>query len=116
MITPPSLDLSLINLAQVIDVGDIAGDGALDHLDAAADGGALGHSVRGGDGLDADHADARVVLPAVVHPVAQIAQPRLQRRTVVLRHRAAVCHDARRPRYRRPAAVRRDECQVHVRV
>lgn len=116
MVTPPPIDLTLVDLAEVIDISDVAGDGALDHLDATADHGALADGVGDGDGLDADDADARVVLAAVVHPVAQVAQPRLQRRAVVLRHRTAVRHDARRARYRRPAAVRRDEGQVHVRV
>lgn len=106
MLASPPLDLALVDLSQIVDVCDLAGDGAFHHLDASAQHGALADGVRGGDGLDLDDADARVVLAAVVHPVAQVAQPCLQRWRVVLGHGRPVRDDAGRPRDRRPAAVR----------
>lgn len=113
---PPLLDLVLADLAEVIDIGHLAGDGALNHLDAAAEHGALGQGVRRRQGLDLDDADARVVLRAVVHAVAQVAHPGAQGGRVVLLHGGAVCDDARRSGDGRPRARCRQERDVHVRV
>lgn len=66
----PLLDLVLGELSQIVDVGDFAGDGTLDHLDATADESAFADGVCCGDGFDLDDADAWVVFAAVVDTVA----------------------------------------------
>lgn len=114
MLASPSLDLLLVDLPDIIDIRDLTGDRAFYHLNAPAHRRAFADGVRGRNGFDTDDANARVVLAAVVHAVAQVAQPRLERRAVVLRDHAAVRHDARRPGYRGPAAVRGQEGHVHV--
>lgn len=117
MFTPPLLDLGLINLSQIVDVGDLTGHGALDDLNTSAQHGALADGIGGRDGLDLDDADSGVVLAAVVHPIAEIAQPGLQGWRVVFRNGGAVGDDAGGAGDGGPAAVRgRDEGHVDVRV
>lgn len=87
---PPLANLTLGNLAQLVDLGRLARQDALRDLDNARDDILGHHRVRGADGLDADHADARVVLAAVVLAVSQVAQPRLESRAVVLLDELAV--------------------------
>lgn len=110
------MDFLLIDLAKSIDLRGLACDGALDHLDAPADEGALRHGVRGGDGLDFDDADARVVLAAVVGAVAQVTDPGLEGRGVVFLDDGAVGDDACGARDAGPAAVGGAEGDVDVRV
>lgn len=116
MRTPPLLDLTLTDLPQLTHVRDLSRHGALDHLDASADGRALGQRVRGRHGLDLDDADARVVLAAVVHAVALVAHPGLQQRTVVFLHDRPVRDHRRGARDGGPRAVGREERNVRVRV
>lgn len=117
MFTPPLIDLGLFNLSQIVDICDLTSHGALDDLDTSAQHRAFTDSIGDGDGLDLDDADSRIVLAAVVHPVAEIAQPGLQRRRVVFRDGGAVGDDAGGAGDGGPAAVRgRDEGHVDVRV
>jgi len=116
MLAPPLLHLLLVNLSQIIDVRDLARHRAFDHLNAPPNRRAFTDCIRDRDSFDADHANARVVLTAVVHPVAQVAQPRLQRGAVVFGDGGPVGHDVGDAGDGCPAAVGREERDVYVRV
>lgn len=116
ILSPPLVDFGLSELSEIVDICDLAGDGTLDHFDATADESAFADGIGGGDGLDLDDADAGIVLAAVVHAVAQVAQPGLERRAVVFLHHAAVRDDACCAGNRCPAAVSGQESNVDVRV
>src|ERR1700759_3262107 len=66
--------------------------------------------------LDLDQADARILRPPIMLPIAQIANPRLQRRRVVLAHLLPIQHNLRLARDARPLAHAVEEAEVDVRV
>lgn len=89
---PPGLDLIGRELPQLVDARGLASDGPLGYLNPAAEDILARDAVRGRRHLDADDPDAGVVLASVVHPISQVAQPRLQRRAIVLLDQIAVRH------------------------
>jgi hypothetical protein len=91
---PPLLDLRGADLAQLVDLRRGTGDDALGDLGDAADGGEVVDGVGDGLCLDADDANAGVVLGAVVLAVAEVAEPGLEGGAVGLLDEVAVGDDA----------------------
>ena len=110
----PHADLLLTDLPQLVDLGSLARNSALDHLNASSHGCTNGQSIRGSNGLDLDDTDSRVIFTSVVLAVTLIAHPGLQCRGVVLLHGLAVGEDACGAGDGGPAAVWRDEGDVDV--
>jgi hypothetical protein len=112
----PLAELGLADAAQQVDGSDIALGHALGDLDRAAEDALARERVAGRLGLDGDHADARVLGPAVVHAVLEVADPGLERGRVPALDQAAVRRDGALAADGRPLARRRQEGHVHVRV
>ena len=110
--TPHLLQLLLTQIPQLIRRGRLARHDPLGDLDGAA------HHILPADRVlrrlarDLDDADARVLGPAVVRAVAQVAEPGFQRRGVVLADFGAVGEDAGAARDGGPFAGCGEEAQV----
>lgn len=110
------LDLIRIQLPQLMYVRRIARHDALCDLNAARHGGAVGHGVRRGLGVDLDDADAWVVRAGVVLAVAEVADPGLQLARVVFADGVAVRDDGGFAGDGGPLARRVEEGDVDARV
>lgn len=106
--------LILGDLSDLIHIRLLARHHTLSHLGQAPQDRAIGYRVCGCHHLDADYANPRVVLRAIVLPVAEIAHPRAQSWAVVLLDQPAVCFDARRTRDRSPLSRGVEEGDVDV--
>ena len=116
MLSPPLLDFGFADLPQLVDLGGFSREDALDHLDSSADHVLPADGVRDGRGLDLDDADPRVLVAAVVLPVAQVAEPGLEGGAVVFLDHAAIGDDLRRAGDRGPLARAVEEGDVGARV
>merc|ERR1711963_199154 len=113
---PPLLDLVLRDLSQAIHMRGLARHGSLHYFNCPADD-VLGHKrIRRREHLDADNANARIVLRTIMLSVAKVPEPRLERRVVMLLDEISVRHDRGLARDRRPLARHVEEGDVDVRV
>lgn len=100
-------------MTQLVDLGRLARQNALGDLNRATDRSPAGDGILRRLGRDLDDDDPRVVGTTVVLAVAEVAQPRLQRRAVVLVHFLPVRLNRRGARDGRPLARVVQEAQVH---
>jgi hypothetical protein len=87
-------DFTLINLAQLVHLGCLTSDGALNHLNCSANHSASADCVRSCLCLDLDDTNSGIVLTTIVYTVAKIAYPSLESRTVVFLDHVSVGDDA----------------------
>ena len=103
-------------MPQLVDLWSLASDDALGHLESGAECILPADGVLGTLALDFNHRDSRIVRTAVVLPIAEVAEPRLETGRVELVHLFPVGDDGRIARDGRPFAVRVQEAQVDFRV
>lgn len=96
MTLPPPPTLLHTNLPQLINLRRLPRQHPLHHLHAPRHHISPRSRIRDRLGLHLDDADPRIIGPAVVGAVAEVAQPRLQLRAVVLLDGGAVGDDAGR--------------------
>jgi hypothetical protein len=112
----PLLDLGLVDLTELVDSRHVAGKRALGNIGHPAKEVLGGDAVRDRHRLDPDDADPGVVGAAVVLSVAEVTQPGLERRAVVLLDQATICDNLSDAADRRPLARAVEERDVDVRV
>jgi hypothetical protein len=95
MTLPPPPAVLYTNLSQLINLRRLPRQHALHHLHPPRHHIAPRSRIRDRLRHDLDDADAGIIGPAVMRAVAEVAQPRLQLRAVVLLDRGAVGDDAR---------------------
>jgi hypothetical protein len=101
-------------MPQLIDVRHVSSSHPLRHLDQRTNHARLTDRILRHHCLDADEADTGILRAAVMGAVAQISDPGLQRRRVVLLDVGAVSADAGLAADGRPFAGRGEEGQVDV--
>jgi hypothetical protein len=93
----PIRDLGGADLPQIVDLGGLARDSTSGHLGNPAEDVLRNERVRSGGGLDPNDTDAGIILRAVVLAIAEITQPCLERRAIMLLDERTVRDDARLP-------------------
>ncbi len=112
----PLLQLRLVKFANVIKTRRLASNSALGDLHRAAHHVPVEQRIRDALGLDAYGADARILRPAVVLPIAEITHPGFQLLGVVLLDDGAVGVDTRGAAYAGPLAAGVEEGDVDGRI
>lgn len=112
----PRLEFLFRYVSQPIHLGGLASQCALGKFNRLHNLALARQRIGGRLGRDPDDADAGIVLGRVVNAVAQVAQPRLESRAVVLPDGVAVGDDGRVARHRGPFARGVEEGHVDVRV
>lgn len=108
------LALLLVHVPQLVNIWRGASRNTLRKFHKPTNSSALADGVLHGQGLDLDATNPRVVRATVVLAVAEVADPRLEGRAIVLVYNVAVCQDARLAGDAGPFARVVEEAEVDV--
>jgi hypothetical protein len=110
------LNLLLLNVPKLVDLGSLASDNTLGELNRAADSSASGSSVLCGLAGNLDETNTGILGTAVVLAITEVAEPGLERCRVVLLDAGAVGLDGSGAGDAGPLAAVVEESEVDVRV